>query len=202
MTDEALSTFLAEAEKILNDRPITPVGEDTTDPEPLTPSKLLLLKNNSCLPLGTFEPTEQYSRRWWRQAQYLANVFWKRWIREYLPSLQERQKWLTVKNNFSEDDLVLVVDENLQRGQWPLGRVLETVPGDDGLVRSVKVRTSGSTKFRPIHKLVRLENSKTWSAEAPTADDDEGTKDTQHDQTSRPKRERQRPKKLEDFVSG
>ncbi len=31
-----------------------------------------------------------YIRRRWRQVQYLSDLFWKRWIREYLPLLQER----------------------------------------------------------------------------------------------------------------
>ena len=58
MSDETLSTFLTEAEKILNDRPITEISDDTSDPEPLSPSKLLLLRCNESLPLGVFEPAD------------------------------------------------------------------------------------------------------------------------------------------------
>ena len=68
--------------------------KDTNDPndlDPLTPSQLLLLRPNSSLPsthLGNLVP---YRKRW-KQSQYLANVSWKRWLKEYLPILQERQK--------------------------------------------------------------------------------------------------------------
>jgi transposase InsO family protein len=164
VSDEILLTVVTEAERILNDRPISSIGEDVTDPEPLSPSKLLLLRSNTCFPLGVFCPRDQYARRWWRQAQYLANIFWRRWTREYLPILQERQKWIEPKKNFKENDLVLVVDENLPRGQWPLGRVIEAYPDqDDAYVRTAKVKTMESVKIRPIHKLIHLEDSNTWN---------------------------------------
>ena len=61
---------------------------------------------------------------------------------EYLPSLQERQKWIKPRRDFAVGELVLIADERVHRGQWPLGRVLEVHPGRDGFVRSVKVATS------------------------------------------------------------
>ena len=87
INDETLSTLLCEVEKILNDRPLTLLSEHPDDPEPLTPNKLLLLKSNSCLPLDVFKDQDRYSKRW-RQAQCLANAFWKRWMKDYLPGLQ------------------------------------------------------------------------------------------------------------------
>ncbi|CAG2225245.1 unnamed protein product [Mytilus edulis] len=82
LNDEQLLTLMAEVEKHLND-----------DPSVLTPNMLLLMKSNSCIPDGIFKKTDIYARRWWKQVQYLANVFWRRWIREYLPTLQICQKW-------------------------------------------------------------------------------------------------------------
>ena len=81
VNDETLSTLLCEVEKILNDRPLTPVSDHPDDPETLTPSKLLPLKSNSCLPLDVFTSHDMYSKHW-RQAQCLANSFWKRWMKE------------------------------------------------------------------------------------------------------------------------
>ena len=54
------------------------------------------------------------------------------------------------------DDVVLVVDSGVPRGQWPLGRVVGVKPGADGLVRSVEVRTRGIVLQRPVTKLVKL----------------------------------------------
>ena len=159
VNDEVLSTVMCEAEKIVNDRPITPVSDDPKDPRPLTPNMLLLLESNSCLPPGVFNKDELYNRRWWRQAQYLANLFWKRWIKEYLPLLQPRSKWSTARRNVKVGDLVLVAEENTSRGNWPLGVILEVNEGRDGLVRSAKVKVGSSTKVRPIVKLCLLEAS-------------------------------------------
>ena len=38
------------------------------------------------------------------QAQQLADLFWRRWVKEYLPLLQERQKWFTKKQNLQVND--------------------------------------------------------------------------------------------------
>ena len=71
--------------------------------------------------------------------QYLTSVFWKRWQKEYLLLLQERQKWHTPRTNLAVNDLVLVADESMPRGQWPLGKVVQVYPGKDGHVRQAEV---------------------------------------------------------------
>ena len=156
INDETLSTLLCEVEKILNDRPLTPLSDHPDDPEPLTPNKLLLLNSNSCLPLDVFTDQDKYSKRW-RQAQCLANAFWKRWMKDYLPVLQRRQKWYFPRRNFAIGDLVLVVDEKAPRGRWPMGLVQEVFPDSNGHVRSVRVKTASSVCKRDIRKLCLLE---------------------------------------------
>ena len=91
LTDKNLITLMCEVEAIINSRPLTTVSNDRDDLEPLTPNHPLLMKTNSSLPPGVFDPTDVYSRKQWRQVQYLANVFWSRWLIEYLPTLQLRQ---------------------------------------------------------------------------------------------------------------
>ena len=158
VTGEVLRTLMTEVERVLNSRPLTPSGDDPHDLSALTPNYLLLLRENVNLPPGLFTKEDQYTKRRWRQVQYLANTFWKRWIAEYLLTLQERQRWLKPRRNFCVGDVVLVVDERLQRGQWPLGRVTDTFKGKDGLVRSVMVKTKGNVELqRPIAKLCFLE---------------------------------------------
>jgi len=157
VNDEVLATTLAEVEGILNARPLTKISQDPNDMEPLTPNHLLLMKQPHCLPPGIFKKEDQYCRRRWRQTQYLADLFWKRWRREYLPSLQERQRWLRPRRNFKVDDLVLMVDDNAPRGQWSIGKIVETYPGRDGKVRSVEVKAGTKFYKRPIAKLCLLE---------------------------------------------
>ena len=82
-----------------------------------------------------------------------ADCFWKRWIREYIPTLQQRQKWIREKANLKIGDVALVVDNNPPRGRWLLGRIIKTFPGQDGKVRLAEIKTKNSTLTRLISKL-------------------------------------------------
>ena len=158
LDDEGLNTLMCEVEAIINGRPITKLSDDPRDAEPLTPNHLLLLRTGPKVPPGNFTKHDNYFNRRWRQVQYLADLFWKRWVREYLPSLQQRQKWHKQQRNFAVDDVVLVLDDNKPRTSWPLGRIQEVYTNRrDGLVRSVKLKTSTSELVRPIDKIVLLE---------------------------------------------
>ena len=139
--DETLSTLPCEAERILNDRPLTSLSDHPDDPELLTPNKLLLLRSNSCFPPDVFKGHDKFSKRW-RQAQCLADSFWKRWMKGYLPALQTRQKWSVPRQNFAVGELVLVVDEKTPRAHWPMGLIEEVFPDSYGYVRNVKVKTA------------------------------------------------------------
>ena len=59
---------------------------------------------------------------------------------ENLPTLNTSSKWYDVQQNLRKGDLVLKADEQLQRRQWPIGIVMEPISGNDGLVRSEKVK--------------------------------------------------------------
>ena len=151
---------MCEVESIVNGRPLTNVSNDPKDLSALTPNHMLLLREGTTLPPGVFSREDNYTRKRWRQVQYLSNIFWSRWTKEYLPLLQQRQRWVKPQKNLAVDDVVLVLDPKLPRGMWPLGRVLEVYSNrKDGLVPSVKVKTNQSELVRPITKLVLLESS-------------------------------------------
>ena len=154
--DEGLSTLMCIVEMIVNGRPITKLSDDPRDAAPLTPNHLLLLREGPQLPPGEFAMHDLYRRRW-RQVQYLGDLFWHRWVREYLPLLQARQKWFRKRRDIRVGDLVLVKQENTPRHQWPLGLVTRTYTASDGHVRSVQVRFQGGVYDRPVHKLCLLE---------------------------------------------
>lgn len=143
-------------EAIMNDRPITTVTSDPNDLEPLTPNHLPLLKSNPVMPPGLFEKRDIYSQKRWRQVQYIAELFWRRWTREYIPLVQERHKWNDIKRNFTPGDLGVFVDDNAPRNTWLLGRVVKALPGSKGLIRNVLVKTKTSIIQRPINKLCLL----------------------------------------------
>ncbi|XP_066955693.1 uncharacterized protein [Macrobrachium rosenbergii] len=86
LDDEAILTLLTVMEGIISNRPITKLSDDPRDARPLTPNHKLMLRSGPSLPPGQFVEQDQY-RRHWKQVQYLADVFWHQWLREYLPNL-------------------------------------------------------------------------------------------------------------------
>ena len=77
-------------------------------------------------------------------------------MQEYLPQLQQRQKWFHKKRNFAVGDVVLIVDERCPRSTCSFGRIIEIhINLKDGCVRGAKVKTAST--LPPITKLVLLE---------------------------------------------
>ena len=138
--DESLTTLLCEVESIMNGRPLTTVSTDAHDLEALTPNHLLLLRSAPPMSPGLFREEDSLSRRRWKQVQFLADIFWKRWSKENLPLLQSRQKWTRQRRNLAVGDVVLVSAENSARNSWPLGRIVEVFPDRKGLVRRARVK--------------------------------------------------------------
>ena len=91
-------------------------------------------------------------------AQALADMIWRRWRKEYLPTLAMRSKWNKEQRNLKED-LVLLKSDDVPRSHWPLGRILKTFPGSDGRVRMAEVKTPNGTLMRPVAKICMLEES-------------------------------------------
>ncbi|KAJ8020922.1 hypothetical protein HOLleu_40643 [Holothuria leucospilota] len=108
LTDEILETVFAEAESIINGRPLTKLSDDPEDPSPLTPNHVLLLRENPIFPMGIFDKINM-SR--WKHIQHCADVFWRKWVIMYLPQLQKRVKWVDKQRNLNVGDLVLIADE-------------------------------------------------------------------------------------------
>ncbi len=155
-SEEVLLTALAEAERIVNDRPLVPVYDDPQQPSTLCPNDLLLLGPDSNL-LGQDIPLRERLTKGWRQAHHLANTFWKRWKQEYLPTLQQARKWLQPHRNLKVGDVVLISKVDTPRGKWPLGLVTETYPGPDGPVRQVSIKTCDGLLRRDVRSLCLLE---------------------------------------------
>ena len=141
----------------MNGRPLTFVGVDAKDPEVLTPNHLLLGRN---LPnTAPFIPhdSDVNSRRQYKRLQAVTEQFWRRWMRENLPTLHQRSRWHDSPKNVNVGDIVLLIDANTPRGKWPLGRVTFLCHGTDGIVRSVTVKTETTELERPVVKLCILD---------------------------------------------
>ena len=124
VSDEVLSNVMAEVVNILNSRPLSRNSDSPQDEQPITPNHLLHLSSCPSLPPGVFSRDDNSCKRAWRQPQYLAGLFWHRWIRQYLPTLLKRRKWNETRKNLKVGDLVLLVDESFQEANGPLGESL------------------------------------------------------------------------------
>ena len=154
VTEDVLSTTMCIVEQILNSRALTPVSSDVNDLEALTPNNFLLGNKNVCLPYLPRAEEFVDHRKLFRQTQADANLIWDRFRKEYLPTLNNRQKWRSTANEtLKEGDLVWLIEDSDMRGYYNLGRVTETIDGSDGVIRSAIVRTNDGVYKRPVVKL-------------------------------------------------
>ena len=133
-----LQTVLYEAANLVNERPIGVLPTHPEDGSYLSPNHLLLGRASSRIPSGPFKDQANMRQRF-GLVQSIIDSFWKRMTRDFFPSLLIRTKWHVQKRNVKVNDLVMVQDSNLIRGDWRLGRVVEIYPDDKGVVRNVEV---------------------------------------------------------------
>ncbi|XP_065640477.1 uncharacterized protein LOC136073053 [Hydra vulgaris] len=157
ITDKELITAFAGAEKLTNSGPLTYQSSDPKDCTPLTPNDFLFGQIGGKFAADAVDATSFNPKRRWRRVQELIKHFWHRWMKEWLPMLGPRKKWNIVMGNLLVGDLVLVLSENTSKDNWPLGRVTEVFPGNDGLVRVANVQVGKVILKHPITKLCPLE---------------------------------------------
>ncbi|XP_064106959.1 uncharacterized protein LOC135215934 [Macrobrachium nipponense] len=172
-------TLVKEAEAVVNNRPLMYSGDKCED-EVLTPSHLvrghLINFNGTCFADEDLNATF-ISRR--LRDRYLKltdtlKAFRERWRKEYLSALRARHDCQSGEpTRLHPGDIVLVKQENQKRAMWPLGRVMETYPDDDGVVRSAKVLFEDVESLRTVSHLVPLELA--------PSDDDDGVGDERRD---------------------
>ncbi len=156
MTETVLRTVFIEVEGILNAKPLGYVSSDVSDLDPVTPSILLMGRHDSSLPQVLYDSSNLLGTRRWKHSQVLADHFWSRFIHYYLPNLQERQKWRKDGREIGLNQVVLIVDTQLPRACWPVGKVTKIFPGLDGRTRTVEVQVHNRTYVRPVSRLVSL----------------------------------------------
>ncbi|XP_076383911.1 uncharacterized protein LOC143261227 [Megalopta genalis] len=155
-TFENLNNLIINIEAILNSRPLTPISSDPTDLLTLTPGHFLIGDALTSLRERDLGDTNPNRLSVWQRIQQLKQQFWKRWSREYLNELTSRNKWTREQHPITEGTLVLLREDNVPSMQWPLGRVLKTHPGSDGIIRAVTVKTATNVFDRSVKKLVPL----------------------------------------------
>ena len=90
VNDEALLTFMAEVESLMNGHPLTHVSTDYRE-EALTPNHFLFGWGNPNFPPDVVNDKDLCSQKKWKHAQVMTQHFWKRWLQEYVPALTEHR---------------------------------------------------------------------------------------------------------------
>ena len=116
-TEELLRAALIEAENIVNSRPLTHVPTDPATERARTPNDFLRQGRTPHSSLSADDTTPTLKNTW-RTSQVMANHFWERWLKEYLPDITRRSKWLETSPPLQLNDLVVVVDPSLSRNEW------------------------------------------------------------------------------------
>lgn len=156
--DETLLTIVAEAESLINSRPLTYIPLDHAAQEALTPNHFILLSSSGVRqPPRIIGDSEKVARTNYSLARQMLDQFWRRWVREYLPTLTKRTRWFREAEPAKVGDLVIIVEDGI-RNSWTRGRIVSVVSGADGRIRQAYVQTTdGKVHRRPISKLAVLQ---------------------------------------------
>ena len=148
LTDEELSTGLKEAAGMANMRPVTPMSGDPHDFPPIRPSDLLNAPTLNVLPN-------------WNEKQLVYNIkteldklkqeVWEKMRTEILTNMQRLKDFHQIKD-LEVGEIVLLRNQDWRADRWPLARVMEVMPGQDGIVRVAKVRHVVSKDNKPVIK--------------------------------------------------
>ncbi|XP_058448790.1 uncharacterized protein LOC131428764 [Malaya genurostris] len=156
MSSEDFNTLLVQVEGCLNSRPLTPMSDDPNDLEPLTPAHFLIGSSIHALPEPDLTTIPINRLQHWQLTQRRLQDFWTRWRREYLCQLQARTRRWKPAVQIEVGKLVVIKDDNQPPLKWKMGRICDTHPGKDGVVRVVTLRTATGLLTRPVEKICFL----------------------------------------------
>ena len=108
--DEELPTAVVEVEGILNSRPLSYCSSDPNDENVLTPNHFLYGQMGGQLAPKVADEIAFNPRSRWRFIQDLITKCWRRLMKEYLSTLNTRNKLVEEKRSIAPGDVVLDVD--------------------------------------------------------------------------------------------
>ena len=153
---EECFTLLTQIEACLNSHPLTPLPEASDPLEVVTPGHFLIGKPLAALPQESDSNHEMGPLRWWQLCQSLVRHIWSRWSREYLNHIDRFSKWHTGNEDYKIGDIMCLREEPIAPTKWPLARIINIHPDQDGKVQTVTVKTSKGEYLRPVVKMVPL----------------------------------------------
>ena len=146
-----LEEVILDVEIAINNRPLGYVEDDVQFPT-LTPNSMLFMQPNLLPEEETSDVEDVELRKRARHLSKCKDAVWSRWTKEYINGLRERHnlnnkgKEVSVKVG----DVVLIQNDERNRGKWNVGIVVKLIKGKDGVVRAAKLRAGKSYLERPF----------------------------------------------------
>ncbi|XP_062541592.1 uncharacterized protein LOC134209613 [Armigeres subalbatus] len=168
LDDEGLQTLVVEAERMVNSRPLTYLPLESEEAEALTPNHFLVLSSSGVIQRRDqrsndtvwVQPSELVRReilgRSWELIQRQLDVFWRRWLVEYLPVIRRQPKWFDETRSLEPGDLVMVAEPTKRNG-WERGRIIRMISNPDGRHRQAVVQIGQKSVVRPVSRLALLD---------------------------------------------
>ena len=157
---EVFETSLSRVSAVLNGRPLTYASNSVDDFRILTPNSFLY--PHIITPAwATIAPPIPASgddlRGCWRETRRLVDAFEKAWFEDYLKTLNPYAKWRHSQPNFYKGQLIILVDKNVPRHQWRIGRV-DSILSEGSHIHRVIVSTANHKQYeRHVNTLIPLE---------------------------------------------
>ncbi|XP_037931336.1 uncharacterized protein LOC119666126 [Teleopsis dalmanni] len=96
LTFEEMTTLLNQIEAVLNSRPLCYISSEIDSIDVLTPGHFLIGRSILDEPEAEVKNNISLVDRW-KLLQKIKTDFWKKWKKEYVPSLQKRNNWFRKK---------------------------------------------------------------------------------------------------------
>ncbi|GFV91905.1 DUF5641 domain-containing protein [Trichonephila clavipes] len=122
---------------------------------PLTPAMFLI--ENRCSDTTDIDELNSTDLR--KRMKYrikLLSDLRKRFRKEYLSELIQKQNDNRVREP-RIGEMVLIGNDNKKRLSWPIAKIIELIPGRDGEIRTVRLKTQHGTVIRPVQRIFPLE---------------------------------------------
>ena len=160
---EEFKSLMLDVETTINNRPLGYI-EDDVQPMVLTPNVMMFEYPIHIPHLENIKEDLNVTVDLKKRYKYMKNArekIWQRWSNEYLRYLRERHN-LTHNGKemqLKEGDVVIIKGDEKNRAHWNLRIINKLLPGNDGIVRAVRLRAGKSFLERAPEHLFPLELS-------------------------------------------
>lgn len=151
-----VEAVVVDIERHLNNRPLTYMKSEAGEEQVLTPNAIMWGQEAYTIEdieLDGDEVTKLHAR-----LNEKRQHVWQRWKKEYVHGLMESHRIKRGECDYPEiGEIVLIIGDEKNRGEWKKGRVLRHIRGRDRVVRGVGLLHKGNQIQRPLQLICPLE---------------------------------------------